>query len=242
MTILVLGGTGATGRLLVTQLLERDQKVKVIVRSADRLPVGVKNHPNLTVIEATVLDLCDAELIKHAAGCEAVASCLGHNLTFRGLFGHPRKLVRDAVRRICAVITATNPAKPVKMILMNTTGNSNGDLDESIPFGQKIVLGLIRALIPPQSDNEQAADHLRVQIGQSNPHIQWAAVRPDSLINEAEVSEYTTHPSPTRNPIFDAGKTSRINVAHFMADLIANEDLWQQWKGKMPVIYNQGYA
>ncbi|HAI41790.1 MAG TPA: NAD-dependent epimerase, partial [Maribacter sp.] len=38
--------------------------------------------------------------------------------------------------------------------------------------------------------------------------------------------------------IFNAGKVSRINVAHFMASLIHDKNLWNTWKGKMPVIYS----
>jgi hypothetical protein len=64
-------------------------------------------------------------------------------------------------------------------------------------------------------------------------------VRPDNLINEDIVTEYEVYPSPTRSAIFDAGKTSRINVGHFMAELITNNDLWNRWKGQMPVIYNK---
>ena len=58
------------------------------------------------------------------------------------------------------------------------------------------------------------------------------------LINEAEVSEYIVHPSPIRSPIFDAGKTSRINVADFMVSLLKDAELWGNWKYKTPVIYN----
>ena len=94
-------------------------------------------------------------------------------------------------------------------------------------------------LLPPHVDNEKAADYLRTEIGQNNPIIQWTAVRPDSLINESEVTEYEVYPSPTRSPIFNAGKVSRINVGHFMAALIDNDDLWQKWKGQMPVIYSK---
>ena len=36
--------------------------------------------------------------------------------------------------------------------------------------------------------------------------------------------------------------TSRINVAHFMADLITDSDTWNRWKGKMPVIYNKALS
>ena len=58
------------------------------------------------------------------------------------------------------------------------------------------------------------------------------------LIESPEVSSYSLHPSPTRSAIFDAGKTSRINVAHFMAELIHDDVLWRHWRGQMPVIYN----
>jgi hypothetical protein len=122
---------------------------------------------------------------------------------------------------------------------MNTTGNRNRDLDEQISTGQKCVIGLIRLLLPPHADNEDAADYLRTQIGQDDGTIEWAVVRPDGLCDEAEVSEFAVHPSPTRSAIFDAGVTSRINVGRFMADLIGDNEIWNQWKGKMPVIYNR---
>ena len=104
-----------------------------------------------------------------------------------------------------------------------------------------MVTGLVRLLLPPQIDNEKAADFLRIKIGQSNNLIEWVAVRPDSLIDEDTITPYDVVPSPTRSAIFNAGKTSRVNVAHFMADLITNETLWTEWQGKMPVIYNEKY-
>jgi len=69
--------------------------------------------------------------------------------------------------------------------------------------------------------------------------IEWTAVRPDNLIDEDKVTEYEVHPSPIRSAIFNAGRTSRINVGHFMADLIEDDNLWNKWKGQMPVIYNK---
>jgi hypothetical protein len=67
----------------------------------------------------------------------------------------------------------------------------------------------------------------------------WVVVRPDSLRDEDDVTGYSIHTSPTRSAIFDPGSTSRINVAHFMADLITNDQLWDNWEGQMPVIYNR---
>jgi NAD(P)-dependent dehydrogenase (short-subunit alcohol dehydrogenase family) len=239
MTTLVVGASGATGQLLVGQLLDRGHKVKIIVRSPDRLPDSIRNNDNLSVIHASVLDLSDAEMTHHVAGCEAVASCLGHNMSLKGVFGPPQRLVTDAARRLCVAIKANQPADPVKYVLMNTTGNSNRDLSERISFGQKCVIQLLRLLLPPHVDNEKAADYLRTEIGQSDGVIEWVAVRPDNLIDEAEVTEFEVHPSPIRSAIFDAGQTSRINVGCFMADLITDPDTWNRWRGQMPVIYNK---
>jgi len=236
---LVVGASGATGRLLVKQLLNRGQNVKVIVRLPDNLPEAVKNHENLSVIHASVLDLSDAEMAQHVSGCNAVASCLGHNISLKGIYGPPRRLVTDATRRLCSSIKANKSEAPVKFVLMNTTGNSNRDLHEPLSFGEKCVIGFLRVLLPPQVDNEKAADYLRTTVGQNDRAIEWAVVRPDNLIDENEVTEYEVHSSPIRSAIFDPGSTSRINVGHFMADLITDDDIWDKWKGQMPVIYNK---
>lgn len=242
MTKLVVGATGATGRLLAAQLIDRGHSVRVIVRSPNSLPESIRHHDRLTVIEASVLDLSDDELAQHVRGCDAVASCLGHTLSMKGIFGHPRRLVTDATIRLCHAILSNDSHSTAKFVLMNSAGNSNRDLQEPVALSQKCVITLLRWLVPPHADNERASDYLRTRIGQKNKAIEWAVVRPDSLTNENQVTEYDVHPSPTRNVILNPGKTSRINVAHFMADLITDGETWNQWKGKMPVIYNKGYA
>lgn len=239
MTTLVAGASGATGRLLVEQLLERGDRVKIVVRSAENLPEKLTNNENVSVIHASILDLSDSEIAQHVNDCDALASCLGHNLSFKGMFGPPYRLVTDATRRLCNAVKASNPKQSIKFVLMNTAGNSNRDLDEQISFGQKCVIWLLRLLLPPHIDNEKAADYLRVELGQNDETIEWVAVRPDNLSDDSEVTDYAVHPSPIRSPIFDAGLTSRINVAHFMAKLITDDDTWKEWKGKMPVIYNK---
>lgn len=238
MTTLVVGANGATGRLLVEQLLQRGEKVKVIVRSTDNLTEESKNNSNLSVVQASLLALSDTELAEYVSGCDAIASCLGHNLTMKGMFGQPRRLVTDATRRLCQAAEQNQPQKPVKFVLMNTTGNSNRDIPEQISFAQRCVMTLIRLLLPPHVDNEKAADYLRLHIGQNHRDVEWVVVRPDSLLDEATVSAYTLFASPQRSAIFDAGTTSRINVGAFMASLIRDEGIWGTWKGKMPVIYN----
>lgn len=240
LTTLVVGASGATGKQLVEQLLNRGEHVRVIVRSPEKLPDSWKSNDSLSIICASVLDINHNDMTKYVNGCRAVASCLGHTLSFNGVYGHPRRLVRDATRRLCEVIIANKPVQPVKYLLMNTTGNRNRDLNEPISFAQRCVISLLRLLLPPHVDNEKAADYLRINIGKIHGSIEWVAIRPDGLIDEENVTEYLVHPSPIRSAIFDAGKTSRINVGHFIADLITNDNIWNQWKGQMPVIYNKG--
>jgi nucleoside-diphosphate-sugar epimerase len=105
MTTLVVGATGATGKWLVKRLLDRGESVRAIVRSKANLPEQLQtDDDNLTLIEGSVLDMSDDELTEHVKGCDAVASCLGHNLTFKGVYGHPRHLVTDAARRLTDAI------------------------------------------------------------------------------------------------------------------------------------------
>ena len=234
MTTLVVGASGATGQMLVEQLLERGEHVRVIVRSRESLPEKITRHDNLSIIQASLLDLSEDEMIRHVSGCNAVASCLGHTPSLKGMFWPPRRLVTDAIRNLCRSVKASRPAGPVKFVLMNTTGNSNRDLDEQISTAQKCVVGLLRLLLPPHADNEDAADYLRTQIGQNDDTIEWAVVRPDTLIDEAKTTELAVHPSPIRSAIFDSGKTSRINVGCFMADLIGDEDGIERGRMSMP--------
>ena len=239
MTILVAGASGATGKLLVKQLLDRGVKVKALVRSPERLPEALRNHPGLTLLVAGVLDLSDAEMAALVKDCGAVVSCLGHPMTFKGVFGHPRRLVTEATRRLCEAIQANSPEEPVRFVLMNTAGNSNRDLDEPVSFLQRCVVALLRFCIPPHADNEEAADYLRTNVGQRDRSVEWVAVRPDGLIDNDVVTDYELHASPARSAIFDAGKTSRIHVARFMTDLVMDRETWRRWKGRMPVIYDK---
>jgi hypothetical protein len=125
-----------------------------------------------------------------------------------------------------------------KFILMSTTAYTNKTIGEKNSLGEKIIFSLLKVLLPPHRDNMLAADHLVHKLG-TNSGISWIAVRPDSLIDEEDVTKYEIHNHKIRSPLFNPGKTSRINVSHFMAELVTNDKLWQDWKQKTPVIYNK---
>lgn len=238
MRVLVVGASGATGRLLVKELLGRGMFVLAFVRSAERFAGMVEAHDRLKVEQASPLELSEELLFQHVDGCDAVVSCLGHSLSFKGIYGKPRQLVTEAAQRLCGAAKARKTGLPVKFLLMNSTGCRNYDIGEKISFLERYVVALIRLLVPPHRDNEGASHYLRRVLGANSEKVEWVIVRPDSLVDKDKVSEYRLHESPTRSAIFDSGKTSRINVAHFMASLLSEEELWELWKGRTPVLYD----
>ena len=96
MTILVVGASGATGKQVVEQLLSQNHKVKIIVRLPEKLPESWKNNDALEIISASILELNDKALSEYVLDCHSIVSCLGHNLTWNGIYGQPRRLVTEA--------------------------------------------------------------------------------------------------------------------------------------------------
>lgn len=237
MKVLVLGANGATGFNVVTQLLKKGIDVKALTRNVERFD-SIKSSDHIEVIKANILEIDNQKLKQYLCDVDAVISCLGHNITLKGIFGKPYTLVADSLIRIVGIINEISTNRTIKIILMNTTACINILQNEKFNKHENFVIKIMRFLLPSQRDNELAIGYLLDTIGISNKHIKWIAVRPDTLINEVEVSEYTIHPSPIRSPIFNAGKTSRINVADFMVSLLKDEELWEKWKYKTPVIYN----
>lgn len=241
---LILGGTGATGKHLVSQLLEKNQEVRVIVRSKVRLMESLTDYAKqgkLTIFEGTALDMEDDEFEKCVEGCDAVVSCLGHRLTCSGIYGEPRKLVTDTIQKVCDTVTKVQPSKPVKVILMGTNGAPNPDGSDDVrSLGERIVLSLIRLLLPPHVDNEAAAEYLGKTVGTESSKVAWCVVRPDDLI-DGDVSEYKVEPRATGS-LFGGGETSRSNVAAFMTELILKDSVWGTWKYKMPVLRNANFG
>ena len=125
--VLVAGASGATGKHLVHQLLLKGNKVKIIVRSTRHLPESWFGDSNVEIITASISELGDQELDGYVSDCDAIASCLGHSLSFKGVYGQPRKLVTDTVKRLCNAIQKQRPESPVKFVLMNSSGVRNRD-------------------------------------------------------------------------------------------------------------------
>lgn len=219
------------------QLLQRGVRVRAIVRSRSKIAAELAVHPTLTLIEANLLALPDDELQRHLDGCDAVISCLGHNISFKGIFGRPRDLVSKATQRLCHAVQSSRPTAPIKFILMSSVSVNRPDhLDTRRGGAERAFLWLLRALLPPVIDNQRAADVLLHDIGAKDAFVEWSVVRPDALL-EGDVSEYAIDEGLV-DSLFSPGSTNMANVAHFMCELVTQPQTWAEWKLKLPVITN----
>ena len=236
MKALVFGASGATGKLMVLQLIKKNIDVRIVVRESALIPAQISENKSIEIIKGSVNDFGIAHIKDLIRDCDYIVCCLGHNINLKGIFGRPHKLVLSAVKKITQAMHSSGPNK--KLILMSTTGYTNKEEGEINTFGERSVFYLLEILLPPHKDNMLATDHLIYNVG-SSTNVDWVAVRPDSLFDEEKESEYEIHHSKIRSPIFNSGRTSRINVSHFMVELLVNDRLWQEWKHRTPVIYNK---
>lgn len=236
MRILVFGANGATGKLVVSQLVSKNISVRIVIRPTAIIPNEISENKNVEIVRGNIHEFSMDQVSALINDCDAAVSCLGHNLTFKGIFGKPHQLVFNIVKKITDVWSAAQNKK--KFVLMSTTGYTNKAHGEKETFGENVVFSLLKLLLPPHTDNVNSGDYLFGRVKDSK-QLEWVAVRPDSLIDEERVSEYEIVDTRKRSPIFDAGKTSRINVAHFMVELLTNDTLWDAWKYKAPVLYNK---
>ena len=95
--VLIFGATGGCGKHALSNLLDRGVQCVAVVRSEDRLPAGCKGKSNLDIVVVPDghLSMDDGAFAALVDGADAVVSVLGHNMTFKGMYGQPRRLCAD---------------------------------------------------------------------------------------------------------------------------------------------------
>lgn len=224
MRILILGGSGRTGKLLVLEALEKGYQVNALVRNAASFKETIARlHPpqnhQLTIFEGTPSDknnIADA-----LEGCEAVLSTL--NISRNSDF--PWSALRTGEfflsQTITDIIDLCLQKKINRLIITSAWGANETKLD---------IPAWFRWFIDHSNVGVPYRDHERQEKILLQSPLQFTAVRPVGLTNfnnhrPVHVS-LDNHPRPRL-------MISRRNVARFMIQILEHNEYLRQ----MPVIF-----
>lgn len=235
MRVLLIGATGGVGKRTLEQLLSNEQVefVRVLVRIPAKL--SVTSHPKMEVCEMKDIGKVSLDsMTQYIDGCGAVLLCIGYELSFHGMFTSGM-LVLEANKLICSAIEQLKQS--VKFIQVNSSGIPSPDGSDEGKRGWMTLLitKMISTTLPPFIDSTRVGQFLH---GETMKHVEWCVVRPDWMLNEPHklpiMSFWTLQWSQ-----FAPKKTTRANCANFMCRLALEENLWQEWKFRFPIVRNK---
>ncbi len=198
MNILIVGGTGKTGRLLISQGLEEGHCITAMVRKPNKLKF---NNPNLKVLKGNVLNLENLETA--VQGQDAVLSALGHKQFFiktsilsKGTMNIIRAMERKEVDRFICI-------------------TSLGINESRFRLGLYYTLFVIPVILFFYFRDKSKQEKL---IAQSN--LDWTIVRPGQLTNGRKRTKYQH--GPNLGSYILTKMISRASVAHFLLKNLAS--------------------
>lgn len=199
MKLLVLGGTGNTGRLFVSDALAAGHQVTAYVRDPARVTA---RDPNLTVISG-LADDSDA-LASALPGHDAVVSMLGTS------YGRTDKtLINDSTR---ALIRAAGQSGVKRLVIMSAFG-----VGDSLPKGSLLGKFFYKRVI-----GGVLADKARGEAQLKNSGLDWTLVYPVTLNNKPATGNITATLLDTTPKLTGMPNITRADVAAFLLTTAEN--------------------
>ena len=192
MKLLIIGGTGKTGRELIKQGLEQGHEITAIVRNPEKLKL---NNPNLKIVKGDVLI---PESLKNAfLGQDAVLSALGHKRFF----------IKTTIlsRGTKNIIDAMNNNGIKRFIAITSLGINDSRFKLGLYYTLFTIPFILFFYFLDKSKQEKL-------IMKSN--LNWTIVRPGQLTNGKKRINYK-HNNKAGNYILTK-MISRASVAHFL--------------------------
>lgn len=192
--VLVFGASGATGREVVKQALDRGYSVAAFVRHPDKFDV---KHPHLAVIVGDVTEYASVE--RAVAGRDAVVSALGAGNSLRS---HPA--LTDGIGNI---IRAMDHAGVRRFVYLSMLGIGDS----------RKQLGLIdRYIVVPLLLRNVLTDHAKQEKLIVQSTLDWVIVRPPRLTNGPYTGRYQSGNDITKRTLL--ASISRADVADFIVN------------------------
>jgi putative NADH-flavin reductase len=196
MKVLIIGATGATGRVLMREALEQGHEVTALARNPSAL--APEDH-RPRVLQGNALDASEVEAA--VAGQDAVLSALGTRST------RPTTLFSQSTHNL---ISAMNKHGVRRLVCI--TGIGAGESKGHVGFlYDRIMLPFVVKNIYEDKNRQEEV------IKQSD--LEWVIVRPARLTDEAAKGEYRVYLGGS----YTAKTISRADVAAFMLAQLTDE-------------------
>jgi putative NADH-flavin reductase len=207
MKLLIIGGTGGTGRELIKQALDSGHQLTALIRNPNKLRIV---HPNLKVIQGNVLDIDKVQEV--VEGQEAVLSALGHKRFFI-----KTTILSEGTRNIIAAMEKYG----VKRLICITSLGIN---DSRFKLGLYYTLFVIPVIVFFYFRDKAKQEKLI-----KSSKLNWTIVRPGQLTYGKKRGVYKHGPN-TGNYLLTK-MISRADVAHFMISQLTDEHYLHQTPG-----------
>ena len=196
--ILLFGATGATGKEIVSQGLDRG----LIVRAAERdAPTELTDHKNF---EPRAADLLEGDLARLMDGVDAVVSAVGVSRSPSNLL-NPPPLYTEGCVNIVKAMRQTGVKRFV------TISAAFADPEASIPLWFKAATLPLERIFRQMGEMERVLDVC--------DDIDWTAVRPGWLLNRPATGDYEVSTDDLPQGTL---RTRRADLAEFMLDCALN--------------------
>lgn len=192
MKLLIIGGTGGTGKQLIKQSLDQGHQVTAIVRKPQNMKI---KHPNLTIVQGDVLEPASFENVLE--GQEAVISALGHKRFFI-----KTSILSEGTKNI---IKAMEKYQVKRLICITSLGIN----DSRFKLGLYYTLFVIPVILLFYFLDKEKQERIIMKSS-----LDWTIVRPGQLTNGKKRGKYR-HGTGLGSYILTK-MISRADVAHFI--------------------------
>ena len=189
MKVLIIGATGATGKILMREALAMGHEVTALARNPSA--VAPEDH-HLRVLQGNALEVSSVEAA--VAGQDAVLSALGTSST------RPTTLFSESTHNVIGAMDKHGVRR-----LVCITGVGVGDSKGHVGF-------LYDRIIRPFVVRNVYEDKERQEEEIKRSDLEWVIVRPAQLTDEPAKGEYEVYLKGS----YTATKISRADVAAFM--------------------------
>jgi putative NADH-flavin reductase len=207
MKLLIIGGTGGTGKELIKQALGQGHSLTALVRNPEKIIIA---NPNLKIVKGNVLDFDKVQEV--VTGQDAVLSVLGHKRYFI-----KTNILSEGTKNIIHAMEKNNVNR---FICITSLGINESRFKLGLYYTLFVIPVIVFFYFWDKAKQEKLI---------RNSKLNWTIVRPGQLTNGKKRGKYK-HGDNVGNYILTK-MISRADVAHFILSQLNDPTYFRKTAG-----------